>query len=470
MCFHPFPPWKRLGAVFGDKTSKMFSPNGLFSYFAYRQLRGYSLSDACEIFSDFACSGGQHPILWPLPFPVPLTSRSQCMFFSSRLPKSLEPNEFTKILEEKRATGQKLLDLTQSNPTTAGFAFASVTPLPLHKVTANRYEPLARGMKEAREAIRGYYQINNHGPIDSEDLLLTASTSEAYSFLFKLLTDPGDEILIPAPSYPLFDFLATLENVRPSRYMLHEDDAGHWRIDFTSLEQEISRLTRAIVVVNPNNPTGSYMTYAELQKLSELCQTHGLALIVDEVFLDYQKLGGSAKPCSAIVSSAALTFTLSGFSKILALPQAKLSWIHTNGPEPAKEMAKQRLEFIADTYLSVGSMIQHAAPSLLSCRGRIQQEILARIQTNESLLQAQMGLAPCLREGGWYAIINLPENISDEHCCLDLLKNFSLIVHPGFFYDFVENNRIVVSLITPEEDFRQGLLLLCTYLDTRHSK
>ena len=386
------------------------------------------------------------------------------MFFSSRLPESLEPNEFTKILEEKRAIGQKILDLTHSNPTTAGFTFAPAIPFPHGNDTPSSYEPSAQGMKEAREAISGYYQNNNHGLIDSDDLLLTAGTSEAYSFLLKLLTDPGDEILIPAPSYPLFDFLATLENVRPSRYMLHQNDSGHWRIDFTSLEQEITRLTRAIVVVNPNNPTGSYMTAEELQKLSEFCRIHRLALIVDEVFLDYENPGNSEKPCSAIVGNAVLTFTLSGFSKVLALPQAKLSWIHTNGPEPVKAMAKQRLEFIADTYLSVSSMIQRAAASLFSCRGKIQKEILARIKTNESLLQSHPGLNSDLREGGWYAIINLPANISDEQCCLDLLKYFSLIVHPGFFYDFVENNRIVVSLITPEEVFRQGLLLLQSYL------
>jgi alanine-synthesizing transaminase len=392
------------------------------------------------------------------------------MYFSSRLPEILEPNEFTKILEKKRANGQKIIDLTHSNPTTAGFAFITSLSLPPINDTSSRYEPSAQGMKEAREAIRKYYQNNNHGLIDSDDLLLTASTSEAYSFLLKLLTDPGDEILIPAPSYPLFDFLATLENVRPSRYMLRKDDAGHWRIDFASLEQEISRLTRAIVVVNPNNPTGSFMTAEELQKLSDLCLGHGLALIVDEVFLDYKNHGGSTKPCSAIASSSVLTFTLSGLSKILALPQVKLSWIHTNGPEPTKEMAKQRLEFIADTYLSVNSMIQQTAASLFFCQREIQQEILARIRANESLLQSHVGLDPDLREGGWYAIIKLPENISDEQCCLELLEHSSLIVHPGFFYDFLEDNRIVVSLITPEEDFRHGLLLLQTYFQRNKNR
>ncbi len=392
------------------------------------------------------------------------------MFFSSRLPECLDPNEFTKTLEEKKAAGATILDLTHANPTTAGFAFATTLPTPLCNVTASHYEPSALGMKAARNAVRGYYQNNDYGLVDSDDLLLTASTSEAYSFILKLLTDPDDEILIPAPSYPLFDILAMLENVRPSRYMLRQDNSGHWRIDFKSLEQEISRQTRAIVVVNPNNPTGSYMTAEELQKLSELCQRHELALIVDEVFLDYENLGDSAKPCSAITSKTALTFTLSGFSKILALPQVKLSWIHIQGPGTVKAMAKQRLEFIADTYLSVNGMIQHAASALFPYQGDIQQEILARIRTNEILLQAQMGLDPCLREGGWYALIKLPDTITDEQCCLDLLKESSLIVHPGFFYDFMENNRIVVSLITPEEDFRRGIILLKKYLHPQHAE
>lgn len=387
------------------------------------------------------------------------------MFFSSRLPESLNPNEFTRILEEKRATGAKLLDLTLSNPTTAGFTFASLPPLCCN--LQDHYEPSAQGMQATREAIKGYYQKNNHGNIDSDDLLLTASTSEAYSFLLKLLTDPGDEILIPAPSYPLFDFLASLENVRTSRYTLHTDDAGHWRIDFTSLKDEISRMTRAIVVVNPNNPTGSYMTSEELQKLSEICQTNGLALIVDEVFLDYINPDSQTRPISAITNGTCLTFTLSGFSKILALPQVKLSWMHINGPEPQKEMAKERLEFIADTYLSVGSMIQQAAAALLSYQGDIQRQILTRIRVNAAVLQAQLGVDPSTCEGGWYAIITLPANISDEQCCLGLLQESSLIVHPGFFYDFAENNRIVVSLITPEEDFRQGLSLLRKYLDSQ---
>lgn len=386
--------------------------------------------------------------------------------FSSRLPDSLEPNEFTRILEEKRASGAIIVDLTQSNPTKAGFTSQLAGQIRLDGCQPGDYLPSAQGAKAAREAIKEYYQNNDHGVIDSDDLFLTASTSEAYSFLLKLLTDPGDEILIPAPSYPLFDFLATLENVRPTRYLLQRDNSGRWRVDFSSLVEEISRLTRAIVVVNPNNPTGSYLTADELTKLTELCRSHGLALIVDEVFLDYLNPAGAAKPRSAIANTGALTFTLSGFSKILALPQVKLSWIHVNGPEPIKTGAKQRLEFIADTYLSVNTMIQQAAPRLFSLQKQVQEEILARIAANERRLRTMPELAPAHREGGWYAILTLPAAISDEQCCLEILTEHGLIVHPGFFYDFVDNNCIVVSLITPEEEFRRGLALLDGYLNS----
>ena len=391
------------------------------------------------------------------------------MIFSSRLPKNLETNEFTKALETLRASGRQIVDLTHSNPTSAGFTAASGLHSVAAPTTATLYHPSARGLPSARGAIKEYYRAGKHGHIDADDLLLTASTSEAYSFLLKLLTDPGDEILIPAPSYPLFDFLATLENVRASCYLLQEDCAGRWRINFTSLEEEISRLTRAIVVVNPNNPTGSLMTAAEMKRLSTLCQSHGLALIVDEVFLDYSNPENGLPPCSAINNDGALTFTLSGLSKVLALPQVKLSWIHINGPQPEKDMAKQRLEFIADTYLSVNGMIQQATASLFTRQKQIQAEILQRIGSNESLLRAQMGDAVGLRESGWYAIITLPQQLNDEECCLDLLHTSSLLVHPGFFYDFADSKRIVVSLITPEDEFRRGIDLLQSFFSSQQS-
>ena len=384
--------------------------------------------------------------------------------FSTRLPEDLEPNEFTRILQARKAAGMRILDLTQSNPTGASFPFDFLKTGNIPRGIPDRYEPSAQGLPSAREAIRGYYQGNGHGSISADDIFLTAGTSEAYGFLLKLLTEPGDEVLIPAPSYPLFDLLATLENVAPVRYGLKLNEEGRWRIDFRSLELMISSLTRAIVVVNPNNPTGSYLTAEELERLNVLCRVHDLALIVDEVFLDYIEEGSGGKPFSVVNNAGALTFTLSGLSKILALPQAKLGWIHVGGPEALKEAAKSRLEFIADTYLSVGSMIQQAAPALLACQQEIQPLILSRIEANEAALEAACPQLPSLhREGGWYAILELPDKVTDEDCCLALLEDRSLIVHPGFFYDFAESNRIVVSLIVPPGDFGEGLAILREY-------
>jgi len=387
--------------------------------------------------------------------------------FSSRLPDSLDPNDFSRILQAKKAAGIRVLDLTQSNPTQASFTFDFLQGGSIPGDIPSSYEPSAQGLPIAREAIRRYYQGNRHGSISDDDLFLTAGTSEAYGFLLKLLTEPGDEILIPAPSYPLFDLLATLENVTPVRYPLTLNDEGRWRIDFRSLELMVSSLTRAVVVVNPNNPTGSYLTADELARLNELCRTHDLALIVDEVFLDYINPQDERKPFSVITNRGALTFTLSGLSKILALPQAKLGWIHVEGPATLKEGAKARLEFIADTYLSVGGMVQQAAPALLACQQEIQRQLFARIQDNEAALKSATTLPHLHREGGWYAILQLPDHVTDEECCLELLERHSLIVHPGFFYDFAESNRLVVSLIVPPEEFSRGLALLREYLAGR---
>lgn len=386
--------------------------------------------------------------------------------FGSRLPEALEPNEFSRILHAKKAAGEKILDLTQSNPTQASFVFDFFKRTSFFDALSDQYEPSAQGLLQAREAICRYYLDNDYGRSEADNFFLTASTSEAYSFLLKLLTEPGDEVLIPAPSYPLFELLAGLEKVTPVRYGLRRDTDGNWRIDFKALELMVSSLTKAIVVVNPNNPTGSYITAEELRRLNELCQTHELALIVDEVFLDYRNAALSHKPFSVIGNCAALTFTLSGFSKILALPQAKLSWIHVGGPAALKKAAKDRLEFIADTYLSVNSMIQHAAASLLAGQREIQQQVNARIETNEGILQTQTTLPHYSREGGWYAIIELPDHITDETCCQDLLEQHSLIIHPGYFYDFTESNCVVMSLITPVEEFRQGVGILQSYLDS----
>ena len=383
------------------------------------------------------------------------------MRFSSRLPRNLQPSDFSRLQSELAATGD-LCDLTQSNPTLAGFTVDALAGIDL--LAADRsYHPSPRGDLAARQAVATYYQASGHGEIDAEDLLLTASTSEAYAFLLKLLTEPGDEILVPAPSYPLFDFLAAMEKVHVERYPLRPDPGGGWSIDFALLEERISPVTRAIVVVNPNNPTGSYLCEREAAALAKICTKHRLPLLVDEVFLDYRNPRHAAAARSAVGERAAPTFVMSGFSKILALPQVKLGWIHIAGPEPFKEEARQRLDFIADTYLSVNAMVQRAAPALLSRQGPVQEEILARIATNEAAL-APLGVTAMGRQGGWYAVLPLPPGAGDERCCQQLLTEHRVLVHPGYFYDFPESDRLVVSLITPPEQFAHGVACLANAL------
>lgn len=392
--------------------------------------------------------------------------------FSSRLPRSLEANPFTTLLAEKRAAGAMLIDLTLANPTQAGFAYPATllaqppghggcpsSPLAGQQI----YRPTAQGALEAREAICRFYRTSRQQLIDPDNLFLTAGTSEAYSFLFKLLTNPGDEVLLPAPGYPLFDLLAELDLVTPCRYPLRRDGQGFWRLDFSHLRRQISRRTRAIVVVHPHNPTGSYLSEEEMRRLGQLCRDHQLALIIDEVFFDYPAAGGPANPVPAVAENTALTFVLNGFSKLLGLPQAKLSWIHLGGPPALRAGARERLEFIADSYLSVGT-VQHQAAELLAGYRPAQEEIRQRLASNDAALAAATGLKALPREGGWYRIIQLPPGWDDESCCLELLKRHNLIVHPGFFYDFLDEAVLVVSLLCPEADFRRGLELLQEFL------
>ena len=304
-------------------------------------------------------------------------------------------------------------------------------------------------MPSARAAVSEYYS----GRVDPSRILLTASTSEAYAFVFKLLADPGDEILVPRPSYPLFDFLAALEAVRVVQYPLVYH--GSWTIDLDALAHSITPRTRAIVLVNPNNPTGSFLKQSELPELMTLCRDHSLAIISDEVFSDY-----ALEPDPKLVHSLTgvtevLTFCLSGLSKVVGLPQFKLGWIVTSGP------AFERLELIADTYLSVSAPVQCAAPVLLGLRTQLQDQILARVRANRAFLASHIGPASPWRllatEGGWYAIVEAPRIQSEEEWVLSLLANDGVLVQPGFFFDFEREAFLVLSLLTPEDIFREGV-------------
>jgi alanine-synthesizing transaminase len=393
--------------------------------------------------------------------------------FSDRTNWKLAQNRLTLALEEVRSRRSKILDLTASNPTRVGLNYDSAAILSaLSPPRALDYDPQPKGLLVAREAVAGYYRADHSVPdLDAERIILTTSTSEGYSFVFRLLCNPGDELLVPKPSYPLFEFLADLQDVKLVPYPLLYDHG--WQIDFPSLEKAVTARTRAVVVVHPNNPTGSYVKGYETALLNEFCRERVLAAIVDEVFLDYDVrsnrrravLGRTAEGGRPYTSFAenrdVLTFTLSGLSKISALPQMKMAWVVTSGPKAEVSPALARLEVIADTYLSVNAPIQCALPALLEQRKTIQPQLLDRVRTNLSELDQQLARQKaCQRlevEGGWYAVLRVPLTRSDEELAVELLREKHVLVHPGHFYDFPSDGYLVVSLITPEYEFQAGI-------------
>lgn len=327
--------------------------------------------------------------------------------FSRRTSWDIGEGELSGAVREARAEGRELLDLTVSNPTACGFAYDAEAILgPLRNVAAMGYDPDPRGMRSAREAVSGYYA--DHGAaVDPDHVVLTTSTSEAYSYLFRLLCDPGDEVLVAQPSYPLFDFLADLDDVRLQPYPLFYDFG--WWIDFAELERRIGPRTRAVLVVHPNNPTGHWTHRAEREQLEELCARHGLALIVDEVFLDYPLAGEPAAQSFAVGPHSALTFVLSGMSKIAALPQMKVAWVAAFGPEAIRQEALGRLEVITDTFLSMGAPAQLALPVWLAGRGALQRQIAARTEANLAALRAvtREEIEVLRVEAGWAVVLRL---------------------------------------------------------------
>lgn len=377
--------------------------------------------------------------------------------FSKRTNWNLQPNRLAAALAALRAAGKPPVDLTISNPTECGFQYDQAAILSaLQNSAALKYEPDARGLSSARHAVAQYY-VERGDSVPAEDIFLTTSTSEAYSFIFRTLCEPGDEILIPEPSYPLFEFLAEIQDIRPVRYPLVYDNG--WQIEFQALEQSLTPRTRAVIVVNPNNPTGSYCKPREMSALAGLAVRHDLAIIADEVFLDYS-IGLPQQPSFAGTSET-LTFTLSGISKICGLPQMKAAWLAVSGPESEKREALARLEVVADTYLSMNAPIQLALPKFLSRRHVFQEQLLARVRRNLAELDGQLSRQKaCSRlvvEGGWNAVIRVPATGSDEELALALLANKQVYVHPGHFYDFPGEGFVAVSLITPEVNFAEGI-------------
>ena len=378
--------------------------------------------------------------------------------FSSRLPWDLQPNPLARLLEVQRQAGAAVLDLTESNPTRAGFSYPEEALLPaLADPRALRYEPSPKGLLPAREAVAGYYAPRGQ-PVEPERIFLTASTSEAYSYLFKLLADPGEEILVPRPSYPLFEYLAELESLRVVPYPLVYQ-AG-WTVDCDGLARVLSPRARAIVIVHPNNPTGSFLKKQELAKLRAVCREHNLALISDEVFADYAFGPDPSRVATLAGVEEVAAFCLSGLSKVAGLPQMKLSWIVLAGPPEIQAEACQGLELIADTYLSVATPVQLALPRLLALGREVRGQIRARVQQNLAWLRDAVRQSPARLlevEGGWYAILQVPQTRSEESWCLELLEQDHVLVQPGFFYDLDSEAFLVLSLLTPVETFQEGV-------------
>jgi alanine-synthesizing transaminase len=440
--------------------------------------------------------------------------------FSDRTSWKLGSNRLTQAIEQARAGGGNILDLTASNPTRVGLHYGShAISQALGSPRALDYDPQAKGLLAARQAVAGYYRersgrgerdvtSRSSTPVDTERIVLTTSTSEGYSFVFRLLCNAGDELLVPKPSYPLFEFLADLQDVRLVPYPLIYDHG--WQMDFPSLEKAATARTRGVVVVHPNNPTGSYVSAGEAKLLNAFCRERGLAVIVDEVFLDYglevedhEDHAGTGAPAntrslhapldwpspvrrlgrddntsenprqrfSFVENCDVLTFTLSGLSKISALPQMKVAWVVTSGPEELAAEAMGRLEVIADTYLSMNAPIQWAVPALLEQRESMQRQLLERVKENLADLDRQLaGQRACSRltvDGGWYAVLRVPVTRSDEELAIALVQEKRVLVHPGHFYDFPSDGYLVLSLITQRGEFGEGVARVVEALNSQ---
>ncbi|HEX2611985.1 MAG TPA: pyridoxal phosphate-dependent aminotransferase [Fibrobacteria bacterium] len=387
------------------------------------------------------------------------------------------PNPLSEALARRREAGLPLLDLTGSNPTTAGIPLPADWPKLLADPAGRVYAPESKGLRVAREAIARYYGERDDGEnaVDPEDLFLTAGTSEGYAHLFRLLCEPGDEVLVPRPSYPLLDTLADLAGIELRGYALVPAEEGAWHIDFETLEAARTERTRAIAVVSPNNPTGNVLSVDDSAALLGFAERHGLALVVDEVFADYVSEGNDAGASDLprrLVSQQVPVFTLNGLSKLVGLPQLKLAWIHAAGSADILAKAREALEWMCDAHLSVTTASQLAAPELLQRRREFQDPIRARLGENLKFLreftEENSGLKPALHplwpQGGWCMPLRCPGIHDDERIAIRLVEESGVLTQPGYFYDFEDEETVVVSLLTPPNIFREGIARIAAKL------
>jgi aspartate/methionine/tyrosine aminotransferase len=386
--------------------------------------------------------------------------------FSSRVPADLAPNPLSRAIHAARTSGRRLIDLTAANPTACGISYPADALHAMCDPDALAYRPQPLGMPSAREAVARDYARRGID-VASSRIVLTASTSEAYSVLFKLLCEPsGDAVMVPVPSYPLFDHLTRLDGISSAGYRL--DYHGRWTVDFGSLEDAWRPRTRALLAVSPNNPTGSILTHAELDRLSARCAEAGAALILDEVFADYP-LDAASAPRVWTAEPPALTFRLGGLSKAAGLPQVKLGWIAVQGPDRLVRDALDRIELVCDSYLSVSTPAQVGAPALIANGARTRAQILDRIRTNYAALRHLAGRRPSVdvlhAEGGWSAVLRVPARVPEEAMVLELLDRDGVIAHPGFFFDFPHEAFLVVSLLPEPGVFAEGVELVLERVD-----
>lgn len=387
--------------------------------------------------------------------------------FSSRVTGDLEPNRLARALRDARAARRRLIDLTVTNPTACGIPYPAGLLSPLASTPALTYEPSPFGLEAARAAVARDYARRGIS-VATEHVLLTASTSEAYSLLFKLLCEPcGDSVLVPVPSYPLFEHLTRLDGVRPLPYRLEYH--GRWTLDVDSVDHAWLDSVRAVLAVSPNNPTGSVLSDDELHALGARCAARSAALLVDEVFADYPLRERAAELEVRTPDLRPLVFRLGGLSKSAGLPQLKLGWIAVDGPDDLRAAALERLEVIFDTYLSVSTPVQVAAPALLEAAAPIRRAIHERVRGNYAQLNALAAGRPAVEvlnaDAGWSAVIRVPATKPEEDLVLELLEQDGLVVHPGFFFDFPHEAFLVVSLLPEPACFAEGVARILERVD-----